>query len=265
MYSRFQLTSRYLKYYFAAANSKGHGIHSPFVFDLITKVFNDNAAYPAYSQIESVRSSLLNDNRVIEITDLGAGTRVKKTGKRSIKEIARHDLKPKKFAALLFRLIKYFQAETILELGTSLGVTTSYLASANPNSSVYTMEGAENVAAVAAENFRKLGLSNIRIVTGNFDDRLKDTLQLSGKADFVFLDGNHRFHPTINYFEQLLDNTHNDSVIVLDDIHWSADMEKAWDHCRNHPTVTLSIDLFFIGIVFFRKEFKQKQEFTIRF
>ena len=153
----------------------------------------------------------------------------------------------------------------ILELGTSLGITTSYLASANPAAQITTMEGASAVAAVAKDNFNKLGLNNIRVVEGNFDHTLTDTLTTMPVIDLAFLDGNHRYEPTVRYFRQILPHLHDHSIVILDDIHWSAEMEQAWDEVRGMEEVTLSIDLFFIGLVFFRKEQKEKQHFSIRF
>ncbi|QEC66044.1 class I SAM-dependent methyltransferase [Panacibacter ginsenosidivorans] len=266
MYSPFKLGVKYLRYWLTASNGKGHGVHAPFVFEFITGVLNDDGFYYCYQQIESVRTQLKNDNTVLELEDFGAGSRVHSSYKRKVSEIANSSLKPKKFAQLLFRIVNFYQPKNVLELGTSLGITTAYLASANNTIPVITMEGAKAVATVAANNFNALGLKNIKIVEGNFDVTLKDVLykQLT-KVDFAFIDGNHRKEPTIEYFQQMLPHLHEYSILVFDDVHWSREMEEAWQYIKAHETVTLSIDLFFIGIVFFRKEQKVKQHFTIRF
>lgn len=265
MYSKSQLARRYIRYWLHASNGKGHGVHSPFVFELIEKVLNNRKPYHAYASIEALRRSLKRDNRMLTIEDFGAGSRVDGSRQRAVGSIARSALKPAKFGQLLFRLVNHYQPATLLELGTSLGITSAYLASGNPNGHLITMEGAKAVAAVARENFAKLGLSNISLVEGNFDETLPAVLQQTERIDFAFIDGNHRYQPTIDYFNQLLGKAHAGSMIILDDIHWSREMEQAWEEVQLHPQVTMTIDLFFIGIVLFRNEFKIKQHFTIRY
>ncbi|HEY5393490.1 MAG TPA: SAM-dependent methyltransferase, partial [Hanamia sp.] len=146
MYSVFQLVKKYFKYYLTAQNGKGHGIHSPFVFDFIIHVLNDKKKYNSYFKIESIRKQLLNNGNVIEVEDFGAGSAVIPYKERKIKDIAASSLKKKKFAQLLFRIVRYYHSKTIVELGTSFGISTSYLASANSGSKVYTFEGAKNIA-----------------------------------------------------------------------------------------------------------------------
>ncbi|MFZ9719521.1 MAG: class I SAM-dependent methyltransferase, partial [Chitinophagaceae bacterium] len=90
-------------------------------------------------------------------------------------------------------------------------------------------------------------------------------LKKMGKLDFVFIDGNHAYAPTLRYFNAMLPFVHSGTVMILDDIHWSAEMEKAWQAISNHSAVTLSIDLFFVGILFFREEQLHKQHFRIHF
>ncbi|HVZ25796.1 MAG TPA: class I SAM-dependent methyltransferase, partial [Sediminibacterium sp.] len=166
---------------------------------------------------------------------------------------------------LLFRMVHYYAPSQVLELGTSLGITTAYLASANPLGQITTLEGAPAIAAKAQTHFNQLGLSNIRLVAGNFDETLPSVLNDLGKVDMAFIDGNHRFTPTVAYFEQLLPYVGESGFLVFDDIHWSSEMEAAWKKIQAHPQVTLTIDLFFVGIVFFRPEQKIPQHFSIRF
>lgn len=265
MYSHFQLAKKYLRYYITASSGKGHGIHSPFVFDFIKNVLNDKKNYECYHPIEKLRKELLHDKRIIEVEDFGAGSMAVPYRKKRVNDIAKSFLKSKKLAQLLFRIIKYYQPQTIVELGTSLGVTTAYLAVANKSSQVFTLEGSENTAAIARENFKKAGLYNIQLIQGNFDDTLSALLLQIKKIDFAFADGNHRKMPTLNYFHQFLQNSAEESIFIFDDIHWSAEMEDAWKEIQAHNAVTLTIDLFFIGMVFFKKEFKAKQHFVIRF
>lgn len=265
MYSPFTLGVKYIKYYLAASNGKGHGMHSPFVFSFITKVLNDNRRFYAYNHIENLRELLLNDQRQLTIEDFGAGSRVKKNNVRSVRDIAHSSLKPKKFGQVLFRIVDAYSPENILELGTSLGITTAYLASAKKDTEVVTMEGAKAVAEVARNNFAKLNLENIELIEGNFDETLPATIKKMNSIDMAFIDGNHRYEPTVRYYRELLPAMHEHSVLIFDDIHWSKEMEQAWDEIRKDSAVTLSIDLFFIGLVFFRKEQKTKQHFVIRF
>ena len=265
MYSPLQLAAKYLKHWITASNGKGHGMHSPFVFEFITKILNDKKIYPEYEKVEALRNQLLNDNRILEIEDFGAGSAIDKKNKRSISSIAKNAAKPKKFGQLLFRMIKFYQPATILELGTSLGITTSYLSLAKPDARLITMEGAKEIASVAKQDFQNLELRNVELIEGNFDNILSSVVRRLSSIDFAFIDGNHRKEPTLRYFQQLLAKTNNNSILVFDDIHWSSEMEAAWETIKNNPAVTCSIDLFFIGIVFFRKEFKEKQHFAIRF
>ncbi|BAV08423.1 Methyltransferase domain-containing protein [Filimonas lacunae] len=266
MYSKLQLAVKYFQYWWRGENGKGHGVHSPFVFSFITDVLNDNRAYYCYQQIEKQREKLLQDNTWLEIADFGAGSRVNSHKRRQVSSIARSALKPAKYGQLMFRMVNYYQPAVIVELGTSLGITSSYLASGNGKAAVTTMEGAPAVASVARSGFAALELKNIRLVEGNFDETLEDTLKaLPAKVDFAFVDGNHRYQPTMQYFHQLLEVAHEHTIIILDDIHWSSEMEQVWQEVQQHEAVTMTIDLFFIGIVLLRKEFKIKQHFTVRF
>lgn len=265
MFSRWQLAKKYIHYYRTAANGKGHGVHSPFVFEFIIKVLNDNRHFYAYEQVEALRQLLLNDKTVLEVEDFGAGSALNKTNSRSVADIARHAAKSKKYAQLLFRIVNHYQPVNILELGTSLGISTAYMAMANTKAAVVTGEGSKAIATQALHNLRKLGLQQVTLIPGNFDDILPQMLAKLPAVDLAFIDGNHRLEPTVRYFEQLLPAINDMSIVILDDIHWSEGMEQAWQQVKEHPAVTLSIDLFFIGLVFFRKDFKVKQHFTIRY
>ncbi len=258
MYSPIQRARKYLYYYITAKNGKGHGVHSPFVFDFIQHVLNDDRYFYAYQPIENVRKLMLNDTRV-----LSAGNPA--TGSKTVSYVAKSALKSVKFGQLLFRIIDHYAPEYLLELGTSLGITSAYLAMANPSATLTTMEGSTAIAAVAKENFQKLGIKNIRLIEGDFDHTLPAWLENKPIIDFALIDINPRYASTIHYFYQLLDHKHEYSMFIFDDIHGSAEMEKAWDEIQQHPVVTLTIDLFFIGLVFFRKEFKVKQHLAIRF
>jgi predicted O-methyltransferase YrrM len=240
-------------------------MHSPFFFRFIREVLNDHYPYSEYEKVESLREKLLSDQRIITINDLGAGSSIEKLNQRTVSSIARYSAKSKKLASLLFRIVKKYQPQTVIELGTSLGLTTSYFSLAKPDARIITIEGSPEVAEIAEKNFKELGLKNISVIKGNFDDILPEVLKQVDRIGLAFIDGNHLFEPTRRYFEMLLDKCDNDSILVFDDIHWSAEMENAWEHIKNHSVVKATLDLFFIGLVFFRQEFKEKQHFRIRF
>lgn len=265
MYSPFQLAVKYLRYYVTASSGKGHGVHSPFVFSFIEKVLNDKLSHPAFEKIEEVRRRLLNNNSVIEVEDFGAGSGHIKTRQRQVGKMAASSLKPKKYAQLIYRIAAYFAPQAIIELGTSFGVTTSYLASAQPRSAVYTFEGSGAIADIAAANFKELGLKNIELIRGNFENTLHQSMNNIHSVGLVFIDGNHRKEPTLKYFDEILQKSSRDTVFIFDDIHWSKEMEDAWATIQQHPQVTLTIDLFFVGLVFLRSEFHEKHHTSIRY
>lgn len=265
MYSVTQLAKKFLKYYITASSSKGHGVHSPFVFDFIKSVKNDRKQYDCYHAIEKLRQELLKDTTVIEVEDFGAGSTVIKTNNRRVDKIAASSLKPKKFAQLLFRIVQFYKPNTIIELGTSFGISSAYLTSAHSDVKLYTLEGAASIAAIAQQNFNTLGLKNIEMIQGDFAVTFPKLLSSISTVDMAFIDGNHRKAPTLQYFYQLLNGSTDTTILIFDDIHWSKEMEEAWEEIKAHEAVTLTIDLFFIGIVFLRKDFLEKQHFSIRF
>lgn len=264
MYSRFQLAIKYLHYYLMASNSKGHGVHSPFVFDFIRNVLNDKTQYVDYKKIEERREELLKDSSNIEVEDFGAGSAIISTTQRPVNKIAASSLKPKKYAQLLYRIVKYYQPRNIVEVGTSFGITTLYLA-AGSKARVYSLEGASSIADIASRSFVYSGMKNIDLIKGPFHTTLPNLLSHIPYPGLAFIDGNHRKLPTMEYFYQLIRISTPSTILIFDDIHWSKEMEEAWKQIKSAPEVTLTIDLFFLGIVLLRKDFKVKQHFLIRF
>lgn len=265
MYGTVKLACNYLSYYLSASNGKGHGIHSPFVYELVREVFIDQRPRVAYQSPEQYRKEILRDQTEIQVEDLGAGSRRLRHPNRKISAIARSSVKPVKYGRLLHRLAVHFRCRNILELGTSLGVTSAYLAGSGTNVCVNTIEGSPTIAERARLYFERSGLHNINVIQGNFDDQLGDVLTEMGSIDLVYIDGNHRKEPTLRYFEQLLTAAHEKTCLVFDDIHWSKEMEEAWSLIKNDDRVTLTIDLFFVGLVFISPDFYEKQHFSIRF
>jgi predicted O-methyltransferase YrrM len=265
VYSSIALAQKYLHYYTTAFNGKGHGMHSPFVFQFILHVLNNKSGYQPPAEIELLRKQLAKNDLLLEIEDFGAGSRVAASKKRTVQQLTHSALKPKKYARLLYRLVRHYQPTTIVELGTSLGITTSYLAAANPQATITSIEGSQAVAEIAKQNFHRLHFDKIQLLQGNFDELLPSVIHSYPSIDLAYIDGNHRYDPTVSYFYQLLPKMHNNSILVFDDIHWSKEMEMAWEKIKQHPSVQCTVDIFFLGFVFFRTEFKVKQHFTIRF
>jgi predicted O-methyltransferase YrrM len=238
-------------------------VHSPFVFDLVTKCFYDKKNYPEYSILKNYRNSLLKNKNTIEVTDFGAGSRVFKSNTRAINQIAKNAGISSKRATLLFRIVHYFQPKNILEIGTSLGLATSALSLGNKNSKIITLEGCTNTMAIAKNQCQLQNLTNIEYVNTKFEDYLINYQLSTINYQLIYFDGNHSKKATLDYFELLLPTITNDSVWIFDDIHWSKDMEDAWEIIKNHPKVTVTIDTFQWGIVFFRME-QEKEHFVIR-
>ena len=253
----------YLKYLLRAGNE--HSIHSPFLYHLYTRVIcPPKDTNSDYTSIQGLRRKLLASQEEIDVLDLGAGSRVNKGTRRQIRQIVKNAEKPEKFGRLFYRLAAFLQPQTIIELGTSLGVTTSYFAKSSPAAQVVTFEGCPSTANAARANLAGLSISNCEIIVGNIDDTLPKRLKDFKTLDLVYFDANHRYEPTVRYFETCLPLITNDSVFIMDDIYWSEEMTQAWEYIKTHPRVTVTVDLFWIGLVFFRQE-QVKENFVLRF
>ena len=249
-----RLIYNYILHSLTARNTKGYGVHSPFLFQLVRFVIYDKSVYYIFPEIEALRKALKQDKRVIHVQDFGTG----KSSNRNVCDIATHSLKQARQAQLLYKIILFCKARQVLELGTSLGLTTAYLASSSSEIQCVSIEGSEEIVDVAKENFEKLRIKNIETETGNIDLILPQVLERYDRIDFVFIDANHRMPAVFDYFEQCVNKIHKKSVIVVDDIYWSAQMKEGWKLIKNHPKVTATIDLFQMGIVFFDTDLNKK-------
>jgi predicted O-methyltransferase YrrM len=258
----FRFVKDYLLHRLKAKNR--HGLHSPFVYKLVDTVIYDYADSKVYQEIENIRKKLLVDNRMITITDLGAGSLLNNNKQKRVGDIAANALKQPKLAQLLYRLAAHFKPRNIIELGTCLGITTLYLQKAAPDARVYTLEGCPQTAGVANETFKQANLNAVELITGNFDDNLPVVINNLNQLDFVFVDGNHQKDATLKYFEWCLPKVHEDTLLIFDDIYWSEGMKEAWAQIKAHPQVTVTVDLFWIGLVFF-KSGRVKEDFLIRY
>ncbi len=252
----------YFKFLIRSKNQ--HGIHSPFVYDFTTKsLYQKNKNFDQEFQIlKKYKNELISNKKFIDITDFGAGSRVFKSNHRSISAIAKNAGISLKRAKLLLKIVSYFKPKQILEIGTSLGIATASLYLGNPKTTIITLEGCPETSKVAKEQFRKFDFQSVKIQTGEFKNTLSNALK-NNSFDLIYFDGNHEEKSTINYFLECLKYVQNDSIFIFDDIHWNEGMNRAWNFIKNHKKVTVSIDTFQWGIVFFRAE-QRKEHFNIR-
>jgi predicted O-methyltransferase YrrM len=243
----------YLKYLLISMNRKGHGIHSPFVFDLVSRVFRNKIEGEIVCIIEQTRKRLINDSRQILVNDFGAGSVRNKTNKRKVSEIARYSPVPQRYGILLSNLAAEFGGDLIVELGTSLGISAMYMALSAPDSRIFTLEGSPEVADIARDNFIAAGIENIEVLTGSFDELLPEIKEKNIKPGLVFIDGDHRKEQVINNFNKIMLMSDSRTVVVIDDINYSKQMGEAWNEIKRLDMVTLTIDLYRMGIVFFRQ------------
>ncbi len=252
----------YIRYYFKAKNL--HGVHSPFVYKFNEEVVNDKRNFYPFAIIENFRKELLNNNNFIAIEDFGAGSNFNNSTKKTISEIAKTAGRKKKHGEVLFKIVNHYQPTTILELGTSLGIGTTYLAMANKSATVHTIEGSKEIYNQAKLNFANLQLNNVQNYLGKFDEVLPNLLPKIKELDLVFIDGNHAYEPTLNYFKMVQPYLSKNAIVIFDDIYWSSEMAQAWQQIVNNPSALLTIDLFQFGLVVYNINFKQKQHEVVK-
>lgn len=235
-------------------------LHSPFIYNLSEEVLNDKRRFYAFEDIQKLRESLLSRTDSIEVHDFGAGK--KALSNKKVADITKKTSIAPRYGKLIFRFINHFKPKNMLELGTSLGISTAYQALANPEKKMLSIEGCPNVAKLALENLTILEANNVEIVNARFDESLDEILNQFDSLDYVFFDGNHKKEPTIKYFEACLKKVNNNSFFIFDDIHWSPEMSEAWEMIKSNPKCKVTIDLYQLGIVFFRKE-QEKEDFML--
>jgi len=263
----FQLFSS-IAHAFRAWNTGGEGIHSPRLFYLVRHLFYDTSHLYAWNEIESRRQAMLRAPKLLHVVDYGTG----QDRDELVMKIAAKSLMPAKEAQLLARLVNYMngteyipdrqRALNIVELGTSLGITTAYLAKIDSRNQVISFEGSDAIADMAELNWKKLGLTNISMVRGNIDNTLYNYARTCDyPIDVAVLDANHTAQATLRYFSWLLPRMDTNGVMVLDDIRYSSDMYRAWQEITRHPQVTATMDLGQMGLVFFYPQVQQKTYF----
>tara|TARA_Y100000766_G_scaffold260849_1_gene250934 strand:+ start:997 stop:1776 length:780 start_codon:yes stop_codon:yes gene_type:complete len=259
MLTRLRFASRYFKYWLFAK----HNTTSVFVNSIIKEVLKANQKFYSFKEIEGIRSVLKKNNSTIKITDFGAGSTINNSKKRKVSDLVTNSAKPAWLGEVLFRLVNKFEPHNMLELGTSLGISACYQIGANKKANFTTLEGCPETAKIAKKVLENFSAQNVKIKVGDFSSTLSEVLESYEKLDYVFFDGNHQKQPTIEYFNKCLKKAHENSIFIFDDIHWSNEMEEAWNHIQSHPSVTCSIDIFWIGIVFFKKD-QPKENYIIR-
>jgi predicted O-methyltransferase YrrM len=258
MISRIQSFVGYVRH--AAAAQSKFRLHSPFAYRFYNEVIKNGIFYPQYSHIERVRKDMIGHSRFIKRRDMGARAKEIPCDQRfvRVKDVARRSsISPMK-GRFLFRLTRDLNPKNILELGTAFGISALYMANAAPRSRIITIEGCLDSAHLAEENFEMAGTKNIKVLAGTFEKKLPLVWEEMPVPDMVFFDGNHKKGPTLRYFEECLQHIHPGTVFIFDDIHWSSGMESAWKEIRNHPSVKVTIDLYYMGIVFFREELSKE-------
>ena len=252
---------RWLKFFFKAQTK--HDVHSPFVSEFITEVVENERTYYTFLIVETLRKKLLRNKSKVKITDHGAGSMVNKKSQRSIQNLIKYAAISPQLGRTLFNIVRIHKPKTILELGTSLGISTLYQAGAAPKAKFITIEGCPEIAQVAQNNLNSLGMHTIEVQSGTFAAKLPKALQTLKKLDYLYIDGDHRSENTLKYFDSCLPFAHKDSLFIIADIHWSKDMEAAWAQLKQHDEVSVSIDLFHFGLLFFRKTTQYKSDYSI--
>ena len=217
-------------------------------------------------EIESIREEFVFSEDLIIKTDFGngAGDRDFVSYPVKIKNLARISLTSGRHARRLSRAARFLNAGNILEIGTSLGITTAYLALSHPYANVITLEGCPELSRTARTVFDRLGIENVELMEGRFEDTLEKALQKISSPDLVFIDGNHRKEAMISYFNLCRPLMKNNSLMVFDDIHLDPETEEAWNIIRHDSSVSISLDLFYSGWLIFRQE-SSREHFRLRY
>lgn len=246
---------------FLLKSSNQHGIHSPFVYDLITKCFYDKTPFSAYHNLKALRNKLIYNQDLVKVKHYSEASKVFQSNHQKISTIVKSEGSSYKKQKQLYRITNYFKPKNVLELGTSVGLGSAAMAIASNNSIIKTVEVNKNISDIAKKVFKSYQLKNIQIDTSSFKDFFKKSNYEN--LDLVYLDGTCDKESTIENFNSLLKYSHNESVFIINNIYWSKEMTEAWNIIKKQKEITVSIDTFYWGFLFFRKE-QPKQHFTIR-
>jgi predicted O-methyltransferase YrrM len=240
------------------AKRGGHGVHSPFAYTLCEEVFYNHESFYDFKRFEHTRIRLLKLNAEVHAGDFGAGSKVFHGSRRKIADIVRRGISTPQQSETLYRLVNFLNPANVIELGTSVGLNALYLASSAGGKPVYSIEGSSDLSEFARLLAQEESISNLKFITGNFDEVLPGILTEVKEAGLVYIDGNHTYEATLRYFDLALAHSNSNTVIAFDDIHWSTGMKRAWNEICSRPEVRMSIDTWHTGYVFFRKEIREK-------
>ena len=254
----------YFWYLLTARHRWGYGLHSPFMYDFCRQVLwrsNREALFRVRSRVRALKK----DTRMVACPDdPGAGSAVLSSDGEPVGRIVGRSSVSYKYGKVLYAAARVFNPSTILELGASVGISTMYLCEGAPQADVYTIEACREKLAVCRENARLLGHDHLHPVQGSFAKVVPGLLRGISSPDIVFIDGDHRKDKVLEYFEQIVPHLQHDSLVIFDDIHWSKEMTRAWEILTTHPGVKVSVDLFRVGILLFRRELSP-QRFKIAY
>ena len=239
--------------------------HSPYLFRLMSFMANDKVRFEKFSAIEALRRKWLKNRTRIVRKDKGTGSLYSgKPDTESISAIAKHALSLPFQCRCMARLVHLEKPNVIIEFGSSLGISAAYLQSGNPTSVITTVEGDPEIAKLARTTFAELDMTGIQLVVSTFEEFLASPDHHDRKIDLLFLDGNHNSSALLDYYEKLKSNFSANTIVLVDDIYWSQDMQQGWRKLINLPEVTQSVDCFRFGMLFFKKEFLEKENHRIR-
>lgn len=259
----FSLIFKYARFFFRAGHRKGRGIHSPYTFSFVNGVLFNSLKISIPAKLSETYRSLLRNKSPLKVDEFGAGSQVSQSDYRTVRSMARFSSASMKSVGLLYRIANWYKPDMIVELGTGLGISTAGLALGASDSKLISLEGSPQKAEFARNLLASLDIGNTEIFAGLFDDLLPGLMnRMRGKKVLVFLDGNHRYEPTIKYVDMLLKSGAGDLMIIMDDIHWSDGMERAWEEIKQKEEVRVSLELFFHGILLLRKDL-QKENYII--
>jgi len=254
---------QFLKYWIKGKTI--YRLHSPFIFDFASVVLNEDRNFYAFKVIDQRRNALRKEQKNIALHDFGAGSKTSGGKLRSIASITKNSSVPPKYGRLLFRIVEHYKPKNILEMGSCVGLGTLYLSTPLMHLKLISLEGDPELASIARNGIQQYPVADVQadIIKGEFSKTLPIALDTLERIDLAYIDGNHRKEPTLQYFEQILDRCHKDSILIFDDIYWSKEMSEAWETIKKHKKVKVTIDLFRMGLVFFREENREKEDFLL--
>ncbi len=270
---------KYLQHLFYLRHRKGFGIHSPGLFELVNGVIFNAYQLKVPDEIRAVHRELGNDRTLIGpeapgspvqgardpgTADPGAGSRVGRPENRTVGSFVRRSSVSSRYGALLYRMARWFEPGMIIELGTGLGISTLYLAAGSNGVPLHTIEGNRARAEFSSQLIKRCGFFAVKVHVGEIGEMLERLPETGEKRFLAFVDGNHQYGPTLTYLRRLIDMAGEEALVIMDDIHWSRGMYRAWREIISWQEVRASIDLFHVGILWLRKDLA-KTELKMKF